>query len=108
MKNLFKVALLAIAIAMPLEDAEACDRCETTKVWVDAYQDSQGALHEGHWKVTKLCHQPPPPVRRPLIVMPPPVIRIGYGHRSHSGHHTSHHRSHSRHHGSHYTSHHRR
>ena len=101
MKNLFKVALLAIAFALPLEDAMACDRCETTKVWVDAYRDSHGALHEGHWKITKQCHQPPPPVRRPLILLPPPVIRFSYGHHGHSvhhGHHTTRHHSPARHH----------
>jgi len=96
MKNLFKVALLALAIALPLEDAKACDRCEATQVWVDAYRDSQGALHEGHWKTVKLCYQPAPPPRRPLVVLPAPVIRFSYGRHGHSvhhGHHTTRHHS---------------
>lgn len=108
MRKLFKVALLAIAIALPFNSAQACDKCESTKVWVDSYRDSYGHYHDGHWKVAELCQQLAPP-RRPLVVIRPPVIRIGYGHRSHSSHHTSRYRyQHSRYHGSHHTSHHRR
>jgi len=108
MKNLFKVALLALAIALPLEDAEACDKCESTQVWVDAYRDSHGALHEGHWKIVTLCHQPAPPPRRPLVVLPTPVIRIGHSHHrysTHHRHHTNRHHSSTRSHSTHHRSH---
>lgn len=84
MKQLFKIALLAIAIVLPLEDAEACDRCESTKVWVAAHHDSYGHYHEGHWKIVELCRPPAPPVRPRVIVRVPTVtFRTGHTHHRH-------------------------
>ena len=82
MKQLFKIALLAMAIVLPFEQAEACDRCESTKVWVEAHRDSHGHYHEGHWKIVELCHTPPPPVRARVIVRIPSVT-FRTGHHSH-------------------------
>jgi len=103
MKQLFKIALLAMAIALPIDDAEACDSCGPTQVWVDAHRDSHGHYHQGYWKVVQLCHQPAP-VIRPRVIIRPPTIRIGHSHRGYSVR-SSTHRSHSVRHSSHRSSH---
>ena len=84
MKQLFKIALLAMAIVLPLDEAAACDRCESTKVWVDAYRDSHGHYHEAHWKIVELCRPPAPPVR-PRVIVRVPVVTF-HTSRSHHRH----------------------
>jgi len=101
MKQLFKIALLAMAIVIPLDDAEACERCESTKVWVDAYRDSHGHYHESHWRIVELCRQPPPP--RPRVIIRVPTVTLRPGHVHHR-HHTATRRTHS----VHYRGHHHR
>ena len=86
MKQLFKIALIAMATLLPFDEAEACSSCGPTQVWVDAYQDGHGHYHAGHWEVTQLCRQPVP-VRRQMVVIRPLSIRIGSNHRSHNTHH---------------------
>lgn len=101
MKQLFKIALIAMATLLPFDEAKACSSCGPTQVWVDAYQDNHGHYHAGHWEVTQLCRQPAP-VRRQMVVIRPLSIRIGNSHRSHSVRHDTH-RGHSVRYGSHHS-----
>lgn len=102
MKQLFKVALLAMALAFPFDEALACDSCGPTQVWVDAYRDSHGHYHQGYWKVVQLCH-PPVPVVRPRVIIRTPTIRIGHAHHVRSTHYRTS-RGHSVRHGSRHSS----
>lgn len=106
MKKLFKAALLAMAIVLPIDEAEACNSCGPTQVWVDAYRDSHGHYHQGYWRVVQVCQQPLPVVR-PRVIIRPPMIRIGHTHRVYSSRYTTH-RSHGVRHSSHRSSHRRR